>query len=148
MQTIFSNLVWIILLLIIVFVFLYKKISGNPDAVTSKFKTKLLVNTGFEDARTAIEEALIRTNFKNVRFDDVNHKFSASTGFSMWSWSELIEVKLKPAGLHTEIEFKSICAFPTQLYDWGKNKRNFKRFSTELYKLTGEVQYQSGLIQI
>ncbi len=35
---------------------------------------------------------------------------------------------VKQGGNGPELEFFSICAMPTQMLDWGKNKRNAKAF--------------------
>jgi hypothetical protein len=34
-----------------------------------------------------------------------------------------------------DLKFKSICALPTQVGAWGKNRRNYKKFEEELEKL-------------
>jgi hypothetical protein len=53
----------------------------------------------------------------------------------MSSWTEQIEVQAIENQGKTEVNFKSICSLPTQIYDWGKNKRNYKKFEKELEKV-------------
>ncbi len=82
-----------------------------------------------------IKEALKNAGFKKVGFDNEEFRFYAQSKFSMSSWAEYIEVKINNRENETEIKFKSICALPSQMIDWGKNKRNYKKFEIELKKL-------------
>lgn len=118
-----------------VFVFAYKKITKNNDAITSKFYSKKLIGGNINENLKRIEQALKNAGFKKIHFNKDKNKFFARTGFSMSSFSEFIELYIKDNQDQTEIEFKSICAFPTQIYDWGKNKRNYKKFEKQLEKL-------------
>jgi hypothetical protein len=135
MDLLVSNFGWILLILTVIIIFLYKKISNNPDAMTSKFKTRRKTKVDSISMRPIIKEALQNSGFKNIGFDEDENRFYAKTRFSMSSWSEYVEVKIDRSQNETEIEFKSICAMPTQIYDWGKNKRNYTKFESELKKL-------------
>ena len=134
-QIVQSNIGWIILLVLAIGIFLYKIISKNPDAVTSKFKTTQTIHSDFNTSFVLIKEALENARFSKVNIDEDGTKINARSGFSMSSWSEYIQVKIHRNADRTEFEFKSICALPTQIFDWGKNKRNYKRFEKELNKL-------------
>ncbi|MBQ4618002.1 MAG: hypothetical protein IJB27_06480 [Clostridia bacterium] len=49
---------------------------------------------------------------------------------SMTSWSEKITITLSASGPHdTHIHILSKCVMPTQLVDWGKNKKNLEAVS-------------------
>lgn len=135
MDLLVSNIGWILLLFTVIIIFFYKRISNNPDAMTSKFKTGRKTKVDSISMRPIIKEALKNSGFKKIGFDVDENRFYAKTRFSMSSWSEYVEVKIDRSQNETEIEFKSICALPTQIYDWGKNKRNYNKFESELKKL-------------
>ena len=136
MQTLQSNLGWIILLILAIVLYSYKKFANDKDALTSKFKVKQIVPTDFNSSFKHINQALANAGFNKIGFDTVENRFYAQSGFSMHSWSEYIQVLVTEIDNQTEIEFQSICAFPLQIYDWGKNKRNYRKFEKELKKLT------------
>jgi hypothetical protein len=135
MDFIYTYFGWLLLLLSVVFIFAYKKITKNPDAITSKFEVKKKLNGTPNDNLNFIEEALNNSRFNNIEFDKDENSFYAETNFSMSSWSENIVVNINSNQNETDLNFKSICSMPLQLFDWGMNKRNFKRFEKELEKL-------------
>lgn len=134
-QTIQSFLYLVIPFLLFAGIFLYKKITNNPDALTSKYITKKIVNLDYNTSLIYIIRALEKAKFSKVRRGKERNIVHARAGFSMHSWSEIIEVKIRENEGKTELEFKSICAFYPQIFDWGKNRRNYKRFEKELNKL-------------
>ncbi len=112
-----TNYWWLLFLLTVIFVFSYKKLSKNPDAITSKFKAKKNVTGSPTENLKFIEKALINAGFKKVGLYTDENRFYAHTKFSMSSFSEYIEVTFSPDNLSTNITFKSKCALPTQIYD-------------------------------
>lgn len=49
-------------------------------------------------------------------------------GISFTSWGENITVILTPVGMEqTSVLIRSECALPTQIIDWGKNKKNVEK---------------------
>lgn len=56
----------------------------------------------------------------------------AITRTTFVSWGENIYITVRDLGGNSEFEFNSVCFF--QLYDWGKNERNYHRFMTEFEK--------------
>jgi hypothetical protein len=135
MEYLETNFWWLLLLMSIVFIFAYKKLTKNPDAVTSKFEAKKKISGNLTDNLKFIEEALKNAGFKKVGLDKDENRFYAQTKFSMSSFSEYIEVSFSHDQFSTDLKFKSICALPTQVVAWGKNKRNYKKFERELEKL-------------
>lgn len=135
MQFLTTKIWWVALIAMVLFIFLYKKLTKRKDAITSKFFTQKNIKGSFNDNIEILEQALKNTGFKKVHFNKAKNKFFARTKFSMSSFSEFIELKLHDKGNETEIEFKSICALPTQVYDWGKNKRNYRKFEKQLEML-------------
>lgn len=136
METIISNLGWIFIVFFFSAIFLYKKITNNKEALTSKFSAKKILPFNLNESLGLCQKALENARFTKVVLDSKENRLQAQNGFSMKSWSEFIQVKAIAINGSTEIKFKSICAVPTQIYDWGKNKKNYKRFETELNKLT------------
>ena len=74
----------------------------------------------------------MKSGFKDVNVHPKNGVFTAKTGFSMTSWMEFIEVRCEQKADKVHINFLSICGLPTQIYAWGKNRRNAERFFREL----------------
>lgn len=52
-------------------------------------------------------------------------RFTMSSGMSFGSWGENITVLRVAAD---RITVRSECSFPTQVFDWGRNENNVKRF--------------------
>lgn len=136
MQTLESNLGWILIIAVTFAVFLYKYFTKDKDAITSKFIAKKNLASDFSTTLPLIQQALLNAKFTNIGFDEAENRFYATSGFLMSSWSEYIEVKIIKMDQRTELNFKSICAFPLQIVDWGKNKENYRKFEKELNKLT------------
>lgn len=139
MEILDTNFWWTLFLITLLFIFAYKKIVKNPDAITSKFEARKKIKGNPNDNLKIIMEALKNAGFRNVGLDADEHRFYARTKFSMSSFSEYIEVSYTHQPFSTTLKFKSICALPTQIIDWGKNKRNFKRLEKELEKLMSSI---------
>jgi hypothetical protein len=58
--------------------------------------------------------------------------FRVSSGMSFGSWGENITVQRVAAD---RITVRSECSFPTQVFDWGRNEQNVKRFLMTLVAL-------------
>ena len=71
----------------------------------------------------------------NSCYDITEKKFYAKTKLNLWSWTENISLQINQLENEYKLSFLSICAMPTQIYDWGKNRRNFKKFIIEFKKL-------------
>ncbi|WP_432671360.1 hypothetical protein [Flavobacterium sp. SM2513] len=134
-QTLLSNFWWIFLLGIGIGLFLYKKLSNNPDAGTSKYKAKKILHLDLETSGILIMKALEQAKFSNVHINDEGTEIQATSAFSMSSWSENIKVTIRKDENVTKMKFISICVFPMQIFDWGKNKENYRKFANELNKL-------------
>jgi hypothetical protein len=135
MEILKTNFWWLLLLITIVFIFAYKKFTKSHNAITSKFEARKRIYGNPSDNLKFIENALKNAGFKNVGIDSDENRFYAQTKFSMSSFSEYIEVSYNKDQHTTELKFLSICALPTQVFAWGKNKRNYKKFEKELEKL-------------
>ena len=133
-----TNILWLVFMAITAFILMYKKITKSPDAITSSFQMTKKIKGLPQDNLKLIRQALKNAGFNKVGIDEEEHYFYARSKFSMSSFLEYIEVYYQNTQNKTELKFKSICALPTQIYDWGKNKRNFKNFEKELDQLVGK----------
>lgn len=133
MEFIWNYTFWIIFFVTIISFFLYKQITNNPNAITSKYITTLDLDNKYI-TQDDILQAMKDSKFKNVFFNEENQAFRGIVGFSMSSFFEHVEVRLIENEGKQTLNFFSICGLPTQIFDWGKNKRNYKRFLKNLYK--------------
>lgn len=127
----------ILLVVIFAFFYAYKKLTNDPDALTSKHKENRTYSNGTDDIGKLITKSLMNAGFKKVGFNSELDRYFASAGMSLWSFGENIAVKVNPTAEGQEVQFASVCVFPTQIADWGKNKRNAKKFFTQLEALIG-----------
>ena len=113
--------VFIIFLVLIRRYFLFKDFF-----FTSKYEDEFIIKKD-GDINSLILNALRKSNF--FRISDKNDFFSCYTKPSIWSWSEKIIIRYKRTNESTyHIFFSSICFFPLQIIDWGKNERNYNLF--------------------
>ena len=58
--------------------------------------------------------------------------FNSSVSMGWLSWGENITIDFShPSWIHVT----SKCAFPLQLFDWGKNQKNIDRFLAQLFSM-------------
>lgn len=118
--------VFIVLLILIRRYLLFKELF-----FTSKYEEEFVINKKEGDINSLILNALRKSNF--FKISTKNDCFSSYTIPSIWSWSEKIIVKYKRINENTyQIFFSSTCFFPLQIFDWGKNKRNFNKFYRQI----------------
>jgi hypothetical protein len=126
---------WFLIALTVLVFILYKWISKNSWGLTAQYEIEKRINLLNKNKHELFIEALKQSNFKNIHFDENNSTYYAKTKASIWSWSELIEIRVTDNENETEINFLSICFLFTQIVSWGKNRRNAKKFFEELNKL-------------
>lgn len=117
----------VIILLVIAFRLLTKKQIYLTSFYTEENKFK------FNDSNidSNILSALKKSQFLRIKED--NDSFSAITYPSIWAFSETIHVfKNKIDEENFLVTFKSKCFFPLQIFDWGKNERNCRKFIKNL----------------
>ena len=129
---ILDHLGWVLLLLTAAFIMGYKKYTKNNYAITSKYLETRNYDVPFPELLEAINSAMIKAGFREVNVSPRTGAFVGQTGFSMSSWMEFIEIRCEQSPTGTALKFLSICALPTQIYAWGKNRRNAIRFFREL----------------
>ncbi len=81
------------------------------------------------DLRAAVKEALAALCWP-VKQESPD-AIVAIIGLSFWSWGEKVIIRFLPDHI---LALRSECIFPLQSIDWGKNKKNIRRFQSELQK--------------
>ena len=79
-----------------------------------------------------IEEALRNCGFDIMLMDEKRQFIEAKTPPSIGNWGERISVQLTASG---SLKARSESVLPTQRQDWGKNRRNIRRFYSILDQL-------------
>ena len=82
-----------------------------------------------------VQEALNNAGFKNVKFYNAENWFKAQSRLSSSSFTEEIVIKVRGDNEMAIVFFKSVCPISTLVFNWGKNRRNFRKFEDELEKL-------------
>jgi hypothetical protein len=81
----------------------------------------------------ASQEAAKRGGLKVRQADPVTGRLEARAGFSFSSYGENVSIQVGDSG--STVDVRSECIWPTQLVDWGKNRRNVTRFFEQLATL-------------
>lgn len=134
MEIIKDYLFWIIFFTVLIVIAVIRLITSRPNFMRSMYE-KTIEIAALEDVNSILLEIMERSGFKDVGFDSEGKRFYATTSFSMSSWFEHIEIKIIPIDNKLQLHFSSICGYPYQIYDWGKNKENFNRFHYELMQV-------------
>jgi hypothetical protein len=79
-----------------------------------------------------LAEVAEQAGFSVLEKDREEGLIFAITRTTFVSWGENIYITVRSLGSNSEFEFNSVCFF--QLYDWGKNERNYHQFMTEFEK--------------
>jgi hypothetical protein len=82
------------------------------------------------DLMDAIDEALHRLKWSGSQTD--RWRWRANTGISLWSWGENLDIVVEGPG---ELFVRSECSFPTQCFDWGRNRSNVMKFLDRIDKI-------------
>ena len=81
------------------------------------------------DLRVTVRETLTALSWPVS--EESHDQLIASTSMSIWSWGEKFMISFLA---DKSISVTSKCSLPTQCIDWGKNKANVERFTTEIQK--------------
>ena len=100
--------------------------------MANKYTESLQLQVSVEKAKIKTEEALMKAGFKMSRWIESNQTFYSESSITIWSWGEDIVVRFEEKGGETLVWFTSSCKLATQFIDWGKNKKNAKKFFTAL----------------
>lgn len=127
MQLLLDYWGWILFFGIVIFISIYKKTRKDNALITSKYVIQKNIDSDV-NIHHKILHALEVSKFHQVYFNEQENKFCANAAFTMNSWGEHIILNYHTENSKTIINFMSICSFPFQIYDWGKNKKNFEKF--------------------
>jgi len=92
-----------------------------------------IFNRSLEEVYSASVKALEECGFAIK--EKTSNSIKASSGFSIWSWGEDIEVRLSSKPYGTEVEVTSEAS---QIFDWGKSEENISSFFMKLTKCLDE----------
>jgi hypothetical protein len=98
----------------------------GEDNMAFGFPAHHMEQLGVIPPQQTIKDVLASLRWK-VR-SEAPAKITASTSVNLWSWGERVVIEFFNDG----ILVTSSCALPTQCIDWGKNKRNVKKFINAL----------------
>lgn len=96
--------------------------------MANSYTESIQLQDPLEKAKAKTEDALMKAGFKMSRWIENNQAFYAEVSITIWSWGEDIEVRFQENEQGTLVWFNSSCKLATQFIDWGKNKKNAKKF--------------------
>ena len=129
-----------IMAILIAFIFILslitRKISWFKPYFTSKYNVltnKFHQKQEFDFSRDIMFDKMIEVikhaGFKIIETDKETGDIFATSGMTFSSWGENIYVSMKEELGKTTVDFCSACFF--QVYDWGKNERNYIKLLNE-----------------
>lgn len=123
----YYSLTLITLGLIIYFILKFK-FGKNPLNSKNRFyKEKFNYNS--DDIIRDIQLSLDKSGFFNIYIDKENSTILAESKVTMESFGEIIYIEINQLSNNQgTIKFESVCKYPLQIFDWGKNKKNFQTF--------------------
>lgn len=99
--------------------------------MAAKFEESKKYDLNKEELIIKVKEVLRLCKFKIINIDEKSGVIHAKSKLNIWSWTEDIIVTIEEDG---QLNIKSECYLPTQILDWGKNKRNVRKFFSHLDK--------------
>jgi len=100
--------------------------------MANSYSETIQLQVPLEQAKAKTEEALMKAGFRMSKWVDQNQAFYSESSITIWSWGEDIQVNFHENEQGTLLKFTSSCKLATQIIDWGKNKKNAKKFFTAL----------------
>lgn len=100
--------------------------------MANSYTEALQLQVPLDQAKAKTEEALMKAGFKMSKWVEQNQAYYSESSLSIWSWGEDIQVSFQENEQGTKVKFTSSCKLSTQIIDWGKNKKNTKKFFTAL----------------
>lgn len=100
--------------------------SPTMSAMGRKFEQQVTVPLPPEQVAALAQQALA-TVPKAAGIFVQPPTITASTGVGVWSWGEKLLVHLSRVPEGTQVHVRSECAFPLQLVDYGKNRKNVEQ---------------------
>lgn len=114
---------------------IYRRNGTWQQTITAHHQDRKVIQKQYEEVFRATIDTL---NYCDYTIEKNNYSegyITATASWTMKSFGEYITIKMKANGQNTHVEFHSRCKLETQLFDWGKNKQNARKFFNILKKL-------------
>lgn len=95
--------------------------------MTSEYKDFLKINSPVDKIMLQVTEYL---KSQGIKFKKKENVIEYSTGTNFFSWGEKIIILFQDE----IVSVRSKCKLPTQILDWGKNKKNVKNIINVISK--------------
>ncbi len=100
--------------------------------ITSHYETEECFRKRFVEVWEGAEKAMMACDFTILNRDKTKGTIQAEAKWTMKSFGEHISVTIEEKDDGVRVHFRSNCKLETQLFDWGKNKKNARCFFREL----------------
>lgn len=97
--------------------------------ITARYTDIRSVNSDRVQTIQRVIDALKSLKFRIIEKDEKNGVIVARTRLNIWSWTEKVTIKIDPNG---KLHIESKCSLPTQIVDWGKNRRNVENLFAQI----------------
>lgn len=92
--------------------------------IPARYKDTKKINYDKLQAMERVIDALNTLKYRILEKDERSGVITARSRLNIWSWTEKVVVNIEDCG-HVSVESK--CTLPTQVVDWGKNRRNVEK---------------------
>lgn len=95
--------------------------------VTAHHEDQQLIQGTYDEVFSALGEALTAHDFTIQEKDYDKGIITAEVKWTMKSFGERVRMQLRPQKEYVHLHILSTCKVETQLFDWGKNRKNVAR---------------------
>jgi hypothetical protein len=125
-------IIYIVGILFLLYLLRIMRSSFSSNAPTAKYNAERVYRIRAYKMLKAILRALEEAKFELANVSRSGDEIVAISNVSMRSWSEHITIRVVDKSDECTVRFKSVCAMPTQVFDWGKNRKNAQEFFRKL----------------
>lgn len=104
--------------------------------VTAHHEDQQLIRGTYDEVFKAVGLALAAHDFTIREKDHDKGIITAEVPWTMKSFGERIQMQLHPQKEYVYLHILSTCKMETQLFDWGKNRKNVDHLFESVKKLT------------
>jgi hypothetical protein len=102
----------------------------------------LFIDVPYDRVFAMMITIMSNVGIKSYNCDPATKIFTATTGMSFSSYGEDLMIAVIPTVKGSSVRIRSECSMPTQVIDYGRNKKNIERFAQELGRLLGAPVYE------
>lgn len=124
--------------------------------MAAKHNSSQIINASMEQMQAVLTDPLFSTSLKmkyrsgGVFPNGANYIFLHDVNLS--SWGENVNINIIPMGENSlKVDISSECALPTQIIDWGQNKKNvdkiFNYISQNLFRFQNAIPVNAAPTQ-